>query len=234
MAPDRMTRIPTPESGPAIEFHLLPAGREVDAGEIHRLLDERDRKYMQECRAETRKAEYGRSRWLMRSCLAASGIDAAFSAVPRPDGTVGWPAGVRASLSHKHGDIAFAFSPGPGLPFGIDIETSDRDFIRLREKLVTGSEGESLEARLGRRLNQQDLCVIFSFKESVFKCLFPSHLKFFWFHDFAVEAYDENTPAMSGKLTIDLSADAAKGKEINGWHCRLDGKRVLTFATEQA
>ena len=134
-----------------------------------------------------------------------------------PDRSPVWPAGFVGSITHKDAILGVAAArAGEVGALGIDIEhvlspqaAGDVESICLIDR----------ERALGRRLGVErclfaTLC--FSAKESLYKCLYPSVLRFF--DHLAAEVIELDMPAgtLSLRLNEHLSAAAPKGRIVQG------------------
>ena len=138
-----------------------------------------------------RKAEFGTARLCARRALAELGI-APCSLVPRGDRSPRWPPGVKGSISHTKDCCLVAVTRAPEvIGLGIDVEED----VPLRPELIANVctpdeqrwlDGFDQEAkgRLGM--------LIFSAKESFYKCQYDTTRTFIEFHDV--------------QLSVDLSA----------------------------
>ncbi len=129
-----------------------------------------------------RRREFAAGRRLARQLLAKLGHPAV--AIPiGPDRSPVWPAGVMGSISHTRGlCVVAATHRVPNAWLGIDVEPNDDLPDGLEELVCTGAEREWLDTlpaeqrgRLGR--------LIFSAKESLYKCQHPLTKTFLGFQE---------------------------------------------------
>ena len=125
---------------------------------------------------DKRRREFAAGRALARQALMALGVPPEdCDLVPDQDGVPGWPAGVVGSITHAGGWCAAAVARAAAVrSLGIDGEDLARvdgepDWLRL---VLRPAEREALAGldpdEVGRRA-----LVVFSAKESFYKCQFP-------------------------------------------------------------
>ena len=98
-----------------------------------------------------------------------------------------WPDSVRGSITHSTGLAAVAVGLKKEIKgVGIDLESFSRavDF-KIRRNVCVESELEWLESLPSKQANRA-LRIIFSAKESIFKCIYPSTKTYLSFKDAAV------------------------------------------------
>jgi len=119
-----------------------------------------------------RRKEFAAGRTCARRALELLGI----RGCPLPangDGSVAWPQETVGAISHSHSWCGAAVArtrDARGL--GLDIETIRRVNPRLEKKILTPGERDRLQ-RYNEQERQTLLCLFFSAKESVYKCLYP-------------------------------------------------------------
>lgn len=146
---------------------------------LHRLEQQRATEFTH----QHRRDEFIKSRLLYR---VVSGNDAPL--LNRTTGECIWPAGFSGSLSHKDGQVVLVYRRGV-TPIGIDIETVRATHNTLLEQTVlTDSERRLLDYSPEQRTFL--FFVLFSAKESLFKCLYSFNQTMFYFHDAVVERID--------------------------------------------
>jgi enterobactin synthetase component D len=122
------------------------------------------------------------------------------------DGTPAWPSGVTGSISHGGGIACAAVAARRNYQsLGLDVERIllDRDGPEVAPTVARSDELLLLKtalphARLGERLT-----LIFSCKESLFKCLFPLTRQFMEFEDARVVGLGQRGRGM-GSVTLRL------------------------------
>lgn len=136
-----------------------------------------------------------------------------------------WPEGVVGAISHSRDRaIALAGSNSRFCGIGIDIE-----------KLLTGEEARDIAPqaltanerhKLGKDIDPFMTGLIFSAKESLFKALYPTVKRLFFFEAAELSAYDADGSG-SLRLTADLTGNWREGTEIAFRFSHFDGL-VLT------
>ncbi|MCZ7447001.1 4'-phosphopantetheinyl transferase [Agrobacterium rhizogenes] len=123
-----------------------------------------------------------------------------------------WPEGVVGAISHS-GDraIALAGAGGRFCGIGIDIEKllSEEEAGDIATQTLTNQELHSL----GNVIDPFMTGLIFSAKESLFKALYPTVKRLFFFEAAELSAYDENGSGAL-RLTADLDGGWRKGTEV--------------------
>lgn len=196
--------------GPA-EILWLPAATVLPEGAFD-LLHPDEHAYAATFGASERRAEYLRARWLIR---ALSGFQGPLSR--STDGVQTYPPGYAGSLTHKSGSVAVAMLQDSAVrTVGIDAERVDRVKPAFAPKILNDRETALLHAeqeRTGLPFATL-LALAFSFKEALFKCLFPLERVWFYFHDAEIT---EIAPA-EGKITAKLALHVAHEAPMNSFH----------------
>ncbi|MFK3779673.1 4'-phosphopantetheinyl transferase [Agrobacterium sp. NPDC089420] len=131
-----------------------------------------------------------------------------------------WPAGVVGAISHSRDRaIALAGSNQQFCGIGIDIEKvlNEEEARDIASQALTASERHSL----GNAIDPFMTGLIFSAKESLFKALYPSVRRFFFFEAAELSDYSEDGSA-SLRLTEDLGGRWRRGTEIPLRVCRFE------------
>ncbi len=129
-----------------------------------------------------------------------------------PDRSPLWPRGVLGSITHSKNFVGAAVSESTRLHgIGIDFEEIGRTKIELSSHIRGLEDVKSHKDFTTEEL----LTLIFSFKESLYKALYPQVKIFFGFHDAAVCEIDSIQGEFKIKLLKDLSQDFKVG------HCDL-------------
>jgi enterobactin synthetase component D len=167
-----------------------------------------------------------------RSCAldAIRQLDPALSVTDIPIGPFRapvWPAGLCGSITHSAGWAAAAIARtrdvaslgidtepmiAPATAASIEAQIATRDEMTLAGGAVTASAA---------------LTLVFSAKESLFKCLFPIVGRFFEYRDAELVHVDPSARQFSMRLTTTLTQAFAAGARIDG-HYVSDGERVHT------
>jgi enterobactin synthetase component D len=162
-----------------------------------------------------RQAEYRAGRFCAMRALEA--IGRAASAIGR--GSAGeplWPAGVVGSITHA-GDVAWAAvaASTDAISIGIDSERlGERPRIdRLSAHVLLQRE---LRVGGGALDPQQRFTVVFSAKESIYKCLFPLVRVRFYFADVAIAALDVEQGTFAAQVVRPLGGGFDPGRRLLG------------------
>lgn len=166
-------------------------------------------------KSKSRQTEYLRSRFLIHKLMQGD-----HEISNDPSGFIVWPPGTIGSLTHKGGLIGLSLNSA--LDFrgvGIDLEDMTRVHLGLESRIV-----QAVESHLIRQLNARWphislevwLAVIFSFKESIFKCLYPIGRIFFSFHKAEVYSIDLERSEIKAIVLDDVCPFAPKGTRIHG------------------
>jgi 4'-phosphopantetheinyl transferase EntD len=166
----------------------------------------------QTMKSTTRRAEYLRARYLVRELL-----NTGEPLPPSVHGAPSWPIGWVGSISHKDGHVAVAASQDPDLcGIGIDVESCVKVRLGLESRIIDHDESKILDAYEGVWERPTLLAMAFSFKESIFKCHFPSGQKMFYFHDAVIEDIDLGLGVLRARLKVDTSPMTPAGTMVEG------------------
>lgn len=103
--------------------------------------------------------------------------------IKKTDGSPSWPEGIVGSIAHSHTWCAAAAAKKNALQgIGLDIEIIKRVNLNIAPKVMTEQELQLIED-VPPHAAQEILALIFSAKESVYKCLYPVCRKRLDFHD---------------------------------------------------
>lgn len=132
-----------------------------------------------------------------------------------------WPEGVVGAISHS-GDRAIALA-GPGSRFcgiGIDIEKllSEEEARDIASQALTANERHNLGNDIGPFMTG----LIFSAKESLFKALYPTVKRLFFFEAAELSGFNAGGSA-SLRLTADIGGEWCAGREIAFRFGRFEG-----------
>jgi enterobactin synthetase component D len=149
--------------------------------------------------------------------------------VPRGNGGAPeWPAGVVGSITHTDGFASAAVGHLVEVTaVGIDTEPV---MAPARARSVVSAVAwpcELAQARDAGCNREEALTLVFSAKESIFKCLFPSVGRRFGFHDVRILRVDGGTRIFAARLVTTLTGRLIAGTEVQG-RFELDGRYVHT------
>lgn len=139
-----------------------------------------------------------------------------------------WPAAAVGSISHGAGWAGAVVAPRSAcLGLGLDVEAlmPEARAERLAGEILTLPELERL-ATLTPAQRAERITLTFSFKESVFKALYPLVRQRFYFEAAELIALGDRHARL--RLLHDLGAGWTAGRELCGQWCWLDG-RLLTL-----
>ena len=160
-----------------------------------------EEEFLKTLSSSKRQTEFSQGRSCAHQALAKFKLEA--EPIPRNAETREpcWPKGVRGSITHSGEYAAAAVGLADAVSgIGIDLESLSRavDFNISRHVCVE-QELEWLKTLTAEQANQ-GLRIIFSAKESIFKCLFPISKTYLYFKDATVtidEANNEFTFSLS-------------------------------------
>lgn len=174
-----------------------------------------------------RQAEYAAGRYCAAQALHALGL---VGWVERnEDRSPRWPQAVTGSLSHAHSRVvACAAYASHVKSTGIDVERiiASGLFPALKEMVFTTAECEFLSHSPLPLL--QTATLIFSAKETFYKCFYAHIHTPLDFYDISVTAVKDNTYYFYAERT--LSRDLPKGKIMQGRYF-IEGDYILTLMT---
>jgi 4'-phosphopantetheinyl transferase EntD len=140
-----------------------------------------------------------------------------------------WPEGIVGAITHtnKFASVAVARRED-ARGIGLDVENVVSDTIAndIVLKIATRDEIAALVRETGWNMATV-LTLVFSAKESVFKCLFPEVRRYFDFLDAFVFAIDTNRKTFSVRLVVTLTAGLGTGMELGG-HFEHGGDSICT------
>ena len=138
-----------------------------------------------------------------------------------------WPDSVWGSITHSAGFAAVAVGLKKEIKgVGIDLESFSRSVdFKIRRHVCVDSELEWLES-LPTKEAERSLRIIFSAKESIFKCLYPGTKTYLTFKD-AVVKINENTNNFSFTIFKSLPGIIQQGFTHHGQYSEMD-KMLLT------
>jgi enterobactin synthetase component D len=128
------------------------------------------------------------------------------------DGSPAWPAGLIGSITHTDGYAAAAAARASDvLGLGLDAHglLSAEAWEGIRDLIVLPRESP-LQAASGLPPNAFH-ALVFSAKESVFKCLYPQVRRFFGFHDVAITEIAVAARRFGFRLLVDLGGSFRRG-----------------------
>jgi enterobactin synthetase component D len=137
------------------------------------------------------------------AALALSGAGASDQRVDtNPDRSPAWPAGFVGSITHKAGFVsACAASADELAGVGIDSEAVIEGAVRAEIAAAVVRPGELARLEMTGQLVEAELfTLLFSAKESVYKCLYPLVRESFGFHDVELSRVDAEQGTFGARL----------------------------------
>lgn len=169
------------------------------------------------CAVPKRKLQFAAGRYCARVAISNLGLDAGTPLARDRDNVPIWPAGLVGSISHTD-DVAWAAAArGPRVVgLGIDVESLEAASRagRLEQLICCPDELElGCTTGLGRG---EFLTLVFSFKESLFKCVFPLARRFFGYRDAALTRIDLRSRVIEARLATTVSDAFPDGLAFRG------------------
>lgn len=177
------------------------------------LLSAEDIGFAAEIKAALRKQEFLRSRALIRRLTGWKG-----SLAKAASGAPGWPDGWHGSLTHKDGWIGLALSRDGSYSLGIDAEDVQRLKPGLESRILNAAESARLDGWAAGKaeVRMAHLATFFSFKEALFKAVFPLGRRMFYFPDAEIVRFGPGSGEITARLLVDASPVTPAGAEVNG------------------
>jgi len=176
---------------------------------------------------EKRRREFAAGRACARRAFARLGIADAVLPIG-PDRLPAWPAGIVGSITHCTGYCAVsAARHGSILGLGLDAEVGTELEPSLVPLVCRPSEVEALEALAGLT-SGEGAKLVFSAKESAYKCYFPLVHRFLEFHDVEIDLRLESP--RTGSFTAQILRGPTPVSHFHGRFLR-DDARVYTGVT---
>ncbi len=178
---------------------------------------------------DKRKSDYLAGRALSNRAFQSLGLEPVNVPIGPKRGPV-WPAGINGSISHTKGYCTSILSADPRVFVGVDIEGLLSENGLKSVHRIAFSDTERSFATTQTAFTQQYLgSLVFSAKETLYKCLFPIVQAFFGFD--AAEVYQSiGTEIVRLRLTRTLHATLIEGQVFEIHHQVLDDK-ILTWMT---
>ena len=159
-----------------------------------------------------RQAEFLAGRWCARSALGRAGLHPPAAPAIGPERAPEWPAGYVGAISHSQGEAWAVVAPDSVLRgIGIDLERALEAAAARELEPVLRAPGEPLPVVTGTGgdawTDAQRLALLFSAKESLYKCVAPLGGSALGFADARLVECD----GPSGTLRLELLRAAAPG-----------------------
>jgi len=168
-----------------------------------------------------RRREFGAGRLCARNALARLGINK-YPLCKGDDGVPVWPDGIIGVISHSHNWCGAAVAKKNDLcALGLDIETIDRVSMRIAKKVLTPVEMKWVNA--SDKEAQKRLALLFSAKETVFKCVASLYGKRLGFYDMVITHVTEEQ-SFEVKLNEKISAEIPHCSPLSGRYLMHEGE----------
>lgn len=166
-----------------------------------------------------RQLEFLAGRWCAREALRRCGVEGADRPIPSGENREPiWPAGVVGAITHTHGYASVAIARArDARGIGLDAECwiPEGRAAALSSRLAGAGEVEAIAEATGFTFGRA-LTLIFSAKETIFKCLYPEVQRYFHFHDAAIVAADLARGEFTAKLLTTLTPTLGEGMGLEG------------------
>ena len=138
------------------------------------------------------------SRWLYKKVMETEFNSDQLVLKKYPDSSIEFPLPYRLSLSHKKGDVLLGIS-SEYKGIGVDIERGVK--LELQDKILTDEEYSFFDFK---DISQESILgLIFSFKESIFKAVYPTVRRMFYFKDARISKIDFNSKKIEAQILFD-------------------------------
>lgn len=145
-----------------------------------------------------------------------------------------WPDGVVGTISHTAGCVAAAVARSDRVGgLGLDLERwmDPEAPVRIGEMIAVDGELATLASHTGW-CPSDVLTLVFSAKESVYKCLYPRVRRYFGFHCARIEHVDPGRGVFVARLEEALGVGLAAGLRLPGRFERRDDVVVTALTME--
>jgi phosphopantetheine--protein transferase-like protein len=168
-----------------------------------------------------RQNEFSAGRLCARRALNRLGIKKC-KLIKRPDGSASWPDGISGAISHNDTWCGAAVaSNNYVMGIGFDIETIERMSTAFAKKILAEEEEKWVTASHDKELKKW-VALMFSAKESVYKCLFPIFKKRIGYKD-AVITPDTNNNSFIVAINNRISAHIPSCSILTGRYILHEG-----------
>lgn len=146
------------------------------------------------------------------------------------DRSPAWPPHLIGSITHSHGFVSAAVALRDAVAaLGIDSEKmlTARECAEIEEAICTAHELDLLHDTSGVHNRAEIMTLIFSGKESVYKCLHPIVQRFIEFQEVELSGIDAARGVFTFVLLEDLHPQFPRGTKLEGTF-RVESDRVHT------
>jgi enterobactin synthetase component D len=169
-----------------------------------------------------RLAEYVAGRWCALAAIRA--CEPRFDGqIPIDDRAPRWPSGIVGSITHTTHFAWAVVAPSTQLRgIGVDAESlpSADGVAAIRSVATSPDDAPPATDRIDEATHY---ALLFSAKESLFKCLHPIVRRMFWYEDAGV-SFDHDARRFRAVLRVDLDAEFRRGVELTGSYVVTDGR----------
>jgi enterobactin synthetase component D len=177
-----------------------------------------------------RQVEFAAGRFCAREALRQIGCasaDASFGW--RDHGAPDWPTGIVGAITHSAGVASAAVaSTVDAHAIGLDVERLlKRDVARETLAHIATRDEVSTCGDAAGWSEAEALTLVFSAKETIFKCLYAAVGRYFDFHDAEIVSVDASTGRFDARLLTTLTPTLVAGTSLEGRFER-DGEMFYT------
>jgi 4'-phosphopantetheinyl transferase EntD len=141
------------------------------------------------------------------------------------DGEPEWPPGFVGTITHAHGYASAAVARSlQARGIGVDFERvmHDERAVEVASTVASETEMAALERASGWG-RAEILTLVFSAKESIFKCLYPEVRRHFDYHEAAITVVEPARGRFFARLLVSLTDALPKGLLLEGRFERVGG-----------
>ncbi len=228
-----MTLIHSIDSGP-LKIKWVNADAQLDLNEMKQSLHQDEWIHSKRFKHQQRRLEFLSSRW-----LAHQEISKTYAILNHQKGFPIWPDSFTGSITHKNGFVATCIDSSESyLGIGIDLESITSFNSKLEKKICVPEESQLVDRLLKKYGNERTywLTIMFSFKESLFKSLYPIERTFFYFNDAKITSIEPETDKICALLGKKTSAFTPLGHFCHGFFHNIDlfnNRLILTSTYEK-
>jgi enterobactin synthetase component D len=165
-----------------------------------------------------RKLHFRAGRFCALQALRGLDPRSAAASLPRTArGVPAWPAGRTGSITHTDGFVSAAVARSSDVTaIGIDTERVMTAARASQVAAVVASSSELTDVRRAGCDRLEALTLVFSAKETVFKCLYGTVERFFDFHDVRIAEADARAGTFIARVVNALSSAFPAGTTFEG------------------
>ncbi len=161
-----------------------------------------------------RRREFAAGRLCARRALKILSITD-FPLLVNNNRTPVWPPGIVGSITHTEGYSGVAIARQKEIrSVGLDVEGTGKLDRKLWKMIGTNEELSSLDS-LSQRNRELRMTLLFSAKESLYKCQYMVSGQWLGFHDVTL-SFDPVREEFSAKFLVDIDGIAAKSECLKG------------------